>query len=116
MKIGRLEIHLQWRWHKKKRLSQGRICDICGQSCPHGNKAGHVRDMHPEYKFSEEQVMVENNPSLWSLLGRTHQYRVYKCGFCEYKQATPAYLIKHIQECHKNLLVRGLNDNTKAKT
>lgn len=113
MKIGRLEI--RWIKHKKKKASLferiypqkkpslEHTCDICGEHCSREGKGFHIMGQHPEYQITQEQIKVDDS---WG----SHKYRIYHCGFCDYKHATPSYVVRHIRESHATKLKQKIKE------
>ena len=108
MKIGRLEIQygLRFIWHKakKKSIYSGIICDICGQRIHHvQDKGTHIIKAHPEYQIKRIHV---NTKDRGYLKGSYHEgYLAYECSFCGYRITGPAFMVRHIQEEHAELLL-----------
>ena len=100
MKIGRLEIQygLRFIWHKakKKGIYSGIICDICGQRVHRvQDKGTHIIKAHPEYQIKRIHVNTKDG-----------EYLAYECSFCGYRITGPAFMVRHIQEEHAELLLK----------
>ena len=101
MKIGRLEIQygLRFTWHKakKKGIYSGIICDICGQHVHSQDKGTHIIKAHPEYQIKRIHVNTKGSYD--------GGYLAYECSFCGHRITSPAFMVRHIQEEHAELLL-----------
>lgn len=82
---------------KAKREEEGpprkqTICDVCGKYV-RINKGQHILRDHPEYP-----IRVSTVNEYW----RT--YILYHCGLCDFRNPSPAYIVKHINENHPEVL------------
>jgi RNA polymerase sigma factor (sigma-70 family) len=73
------------------------ICDVCGQVVK--RKGQHIVTEHPEYQITTSRREVR---AYWG----AYEYTIYHCGFCEFHTATPAYIVKHVNENHPEVLRR----------
>ena len=97
---GRFHLRFSW-WVDEKRAKRARleyggiICDVCGQNVKGGNKAIHLHQDHPEYKFHSGHA-TEDASSL-----------TYWCDTCGQTCGGDKRDVRHYKEYHPEEILKG---------